>query len=826
AWEGYYPYYDYYCTAYNDPYECPSGDAAVQLSVSTNGGVSFNAPIQLPVNSTSGSDLWVASNPNVLVTPNGTVAVAYMSNLTFNGSLGLREPCEDEPQYNYDDCGAFLSDVMIAQSANNGTNWSLGVVATGVEDAQDTNPTVNYYEAPYEWGGESQYLSNAEDNALPAPKMTYDPVSQQIVMAYAADLNYHDCLAFYGGCESYLLNEMATPELYEANGSLANNSWTSRLITEWSGLANSTLTGVLDTYWYNPAIVSTADGTIYLSAQYVNGSLCAPVAAGASLFDSYEGAFNYCGEGLEVYGISTDNGSSFTLPGTVDPTGTWLESMSPGLQSTMVAAGNQVWIAWTQTICPNWNTTVPGVSCAMGEKYYFPVKEGYTSNTTVIVSRLYTGAGITITFQETGLPVSTTWSVDFSGDARTGLSGSSLSVSGVPAGANQSWSASIVTIGPGTRYFGTPNVVSPGNFTANTTITWTYVLQYTLTVSSIPNYPDGGASSGGETWFNGELYCDNEGGEYYFDPAGGGDCSYYTTYTSINYNLTPGPGTVWADAGTPFRIQAIPLNASQFWNSATGCIGCTFDYVNLTFQAWTGTGSGSYNGTANSTLITLNGPVTETASFGLNGYCLWEDAPAWTSNCAPSGLTVGFQETGLPSGVRWGVSVWSTGPNQSTPYPAFSTQTHLNVVDPALTSLAYFEAFTVPSSTPGDVWVPTADPASPLLGPLDGASILHYSLTSVDSASFTSTVRAMGLPNGTAWSYAVDGLGVGVGASYDNLTITGGSHSFSANPVYLDNGVGYQATAIDIQPFVINETWSNVSSSSTTYAFNGSASIT
>jgi hypothetical protein len=83
----------------------------------------------------------------------------------------------------------------------------------------------------------------------------------------------------------------------------------------------------------------------------------------------------------------------------------------------------------------------------------------------------------------------------------------------------------------------------------------------------------------------------------------------------------------------------------------------------------------------------------------------------------------------------------------------------------------------------------------------------------------------VGLPNGTAWSFSLNGVGMGVNGTTDNLTLPGGSRTLTANPVYTSNGTGYEAKAIDIDPFVLNESWANVSSGSATYTFNGSASI-
>ncbi|MCI4324222.1 MAG: glycoside hydrolase, partial [Thermoplasmata archaeon] len=258
---------------------CPSDESAVQLAVSFNGTANFSAPIQLPVNVTPGSGFWVAANPSALVTPNGTLVVAYMSNLSTNTTGPTSYGCP------YGSCGGFLSDVMVAHSSDNGTSWFAGAAVTSVYDSQDFE---NYWAtySPFFSGGEAQDYVNAGDEILPAPKATYDPYSEQVVLAFTADLAFRYCTPSYASfnppCESF-----ATPDVYEANGSLASNTWSSRLVTAWSDLANSTPNGLVDSYFYNPAIVSTGNGTIYLTAQFVNGSACMNISA-----DSYLGKLN------------------------------------------------------------------------------------------------------------------------------------------------------------------------------------------------------------------------------------------------------------------------------------------------------------------------------------------------------------------------------------------------------------------------------------------------------------------------------------------------------------------------------------------------------
>ncbi len=81
----------------------------------------------------------------------------------------------------------------------------------------------------------------------------------------------------------------------------------------------------------------------------------------------------------------------------------------------------------------------------------------------------------------------------------------------------------------------------------------------------------------------------------------------YTAYFSLQYYLTMNAGTGgtvspangWHDIGENVQIAAAPDGA-------------------YSFTSWTGTGAGSYTGSNNPASVTMNGPVTETATFSLN----------------------------------------------------------------------------------------------------------------------------------------------------------------------------------------------------------------
>jgi hypothetical protein len=77
---------------------------------------------------------------------------------------------------------------------------------------------------------------------------------------------------------------------------------------------------------------------------------------------------------------------------------------------------------------------------------------------------------------------------------------------------------------------------------------------------------------------------------------------YYLTMTH-GTGGTVLPGSGWRNAGSTVSISATPTNNTQ---------------VSYSFAGWTGTGSGSYSGTNNPASITMNGPITENASFTQN----------------------------------------------------------------------------------------------------------------------------------------------------------------------------------------------------------------
>ena len=86
--------------------------------------------------------------------------------------------------------------------------------------------------------------------------------------------------------------------------------------------------------------------------------------------------------------------------------------------------------------------------------------------------------------------------------------------------------------------------------------------------------------------------------------------TYIATFTT-QYYLTMGrttggtvsPSSGWRNSEATVSITGTPTNNNQ---------------VSYSFSGWTGSGAGSYSGTNNPASITMNGPITETASFTQN----------------------------------------------------------------------------------------------------------------------------------------------------------------------------------------------------------------
>jgi hypothetical protein len=136
------------------------------------------------------------------------------------------------------------------------------------------------------------------------------------------------------------------------------------------------------------------------------------------------------------------------------------------------------------------------------------------------------------------------------------------------------------------------------SYTATQVFSWSSGSSHTIATTS----PQNGATGVQYVWNNW-----SGGGAISHTVAPTTNKAYTATFTTQYYlTMTHGtggtvsPASGWKNSGTAVSITATPTKNTQ---------------VSYRFAGWAGTGTGSYTGTNNPASITMNGPVTENATF-------------------------------------------------------------------------------------------------------------------------------------------------------------------------------------------------------------------
>jgi hypothetical protein len=97
---------------------------------------------------------------------------------------------------------------------------------------------------------------------------------------------------------------------------------------------------------------------------------------------------------------------------------------------------------------------------------------------------------------------------------------------------------------------------------------------------------------------------------------------------AISHTVNPTSGTTYDANFTPQYYLTMSaatggaVDPSSGWNNSGASVPITATANDgFTFSNWTGTGDGSYSGSSSSTSVTMNGPITETASFTATPVC-------------------------------------------------------------------------------------------------------------------------------------------------------------------------------------------------------------
>jgi hypothetical protein len=92
---------------------------------------------------------------------------------------------------------------------------------------------------------------------------------------------------------------------------------------------------------------------------------------------------------------------------------------------------------------------------------------------------------------------------------------------------------------------------------------------------------------------------------------------YYLTMKMGTGGSSVSPGSSWYNSGAGVSIGTTPANG-------------------YSFSSWTGSGSGSYSGSNNPASVTMNGPITETANFSQQTWCLEIQEPQGSGTTEPA----------------------------------------------------------------------------------------------------------------------------------------------------------------------------------------------
>ena len=679
-------------TNYTNPYACGLLTGAT-LRASTNGGVTWKRPVTLEPQVGSSpcypTTTVNAANPDLIVLPNGTLYVSYLTPLGYACSY---------------QCGESAS-ITVGWSVNNGTTFTYATAATSQT-------------SEYDWCCDDSTFATIN------PYIVYGASTNQIFVVWQA--YYVGNFCEYDTSTSEYCGNMAALAPFIANSSDGGATWNSHLMN--TGMTNPNY-GPLNAV-YNPSIVVTPDGTLHFQAVLMNDTVCG-------------GTYGYCGAIQEVYTNSTDNGTTWSNVVLVSGNYTasyyyYLHPGWPGEYTTSIAIGDEVMLAWTFD------------NCAIT---FCDWQYGSPATTGVVVSTLYTGTGLTLSFSETGLTAGTTWSANIMGNVRTGVAPTVLSVSGIPPADLVGYSVPWVNASWGVSYQDSFTPSSPSTFLTSTTIAVSFTEQVLVTVRSLPYF---------------DSYCWSTAGE------------------CMNYQMSGGPGSYWVTPGTP---QSVTISEVPFLSYCS----CT----NLSFQSWTGSGPGNYTGLTWNISFTPTGPVNETANFLVLGYCWPSAGICWNTSYYPET----FVESGLPANVAWSVTMQTA--NGTLLMNSSSSSDVLGFLLPATSS--EFWVWSIPDPSSGDVWVPTTDVPSPV-APMSGG-IVHvtFTLEAASSAYFTTKFIETGLPSGTPWSLEIGGESWGVQANSTLVSLLGGGpYPVNASAVYLENGYGYYASAVSYSSYVEN----------------------
>jgi len=735
---------------------------SVALLVSSTGGASWSPTI--PV--TMGAGAGYAMDPQVTTDAAGRVYIAYTSNVTQESFFCGLEGCLDffPPVWE--------GSVWVASSYTNGTVFNYSQVANSV---------------PLGTPGWAGWSNPAEFGPFetPAPQVVASATTGNLYVAFTAGYSEN---ATTLGCDNGALGCLVnTPYFFTSYDQGA--SWT-------EGNLN---TAILDPNGIDPTSsaadasdsvttlgLATAGGTEYIEAGVYNGSIC--FGAGP------------CGAQTEVVLSTSDDGFSFTEPAILTAEYTPEPFAWTGEYDPVAVVNGTPQFYWTSNVCPGYATSPCG---------------GYPASSLPAAgierSTLYTGPGVTVSFSASGLRSDLNWSVNVLGNVRIGLGNQTLSVSGVPTGTQILWTVPNVFV-PGYEFLPpasgtTPS--SPQTLSSNLSVTLSFTEFVSVTYGySVPNI-NGPACQVG---IYGEYPLSACPPGFYpecIGPPGNAFVEGNQSWGCFSEYFSPVPptGPEWVPVGSLQQIGLLPMPAypCNYPNGGIyGYLFCDATNYTVTFAGWSGAGSGSISSSNPNITFRPLGPVTESATFFVTQVCEFEidiygGVPyIYDMSCGTFTSDLTIQETGLPSGTSWGVTLSGAAGVGGFTGPAGGPITNPS----ASLGLGTITPWNVPSSVPGEVYVGTIPGGDAVVLPITGAVTVSYALEPSGSFSVPVSVSSAGLPQGTDGNVTFTSVAtsavtsVSPSATGVDISLPSGEYVVSASVVRTTTGTDYVPTAI------------------------------
>lgn len=682
----------------------PAQSTSIQLIYSSNDGSTWSSPITLPGLNSAYS--YSATSASLAVNATGVLGVAYATNLS----------CAEFVYYSYSGttyCNAYGYQLVSATSTTNGTTWSpLSQIAGPTETGEvlcgqyTMGPLINYecYGSPFQWG--------------PYVSLQWSPTSPSTMYvawsgAYIYDSNgtIYEPTHKEGSTGPSGANATTATYYYGSAGIFsgvstdAGGSWNTSTV-----VAPTPMGGMYD-YYVSPSI-SIGNGKLYLTYGLQNNSYC--YGAGCSpMYDAYSywtaTSTNGLGWNPAVL-VTYVPGSSF-----YGMEGSWAGYNSASIVDSAHLPVSAFGLPQPYQFGYSYSYKY------YGGVYYYNYLYNYSGNDNLTVAHLWDGVTHVVSYNETGLPSNTTWSMSLSGNVFT-TNLTSIRVVDFPNDSGVLFSAGSIPSGFWSKFAAVNPVNGIYSYDQNTTVNVTFKAFYGI-----------------EFYYNPTTiqYADldfNVGSSYYQ--------YYHYAYGSYSYN---------------YVYPAFPW---YFENGTTLNITYPSIYSYTPISLYSGTGRGSVNTTGASATIHTDGPINETIWFGAFGI--------YNVTFVPQGLANGLGY----SFVFNGHSYSGTAPSNVTVPDVYTGSYSISDIQ-ANSSTMGWEYFGV--ATTGSL---IDIPASPFV-------YLNFSYAYVDVASPLGTVsfHAQQLRAGDSWQIEFNGSSYSSTTPWINITTHTGEYQVASFPI-------------------------------------------